>query len=61
MSGEPLLTKRQREKVAREIADLIGPMTDENDASVIRFVARQVERQTAEEVEFCRHDVRGRL
>ena len=58
--SEPILTKRQREKVMLEIVEMIGPMTDDNDERVMRFVARQVGRQTVEEVEFCKRDVRGR-
>ena len=58
--SEPILTKRQREKVMLEIIEMIGPMTDDNDERVMRFVARQVGRQTVEEVAFCKRDVRGR-
>ena len=31
--SEPILTKRQREKVMLEIIEMIGPMTDDNDGS----------------------------
>jgi hypothetical protein len=60
MNNEPMLTARQRAKVLTEILGLIGSTTDKNDEGVIRFVAVQVGRQTREEAEFCKHDVRGR-
>jgi hypothetical protein len=57
---EPMLTRRQRAKVESEIRSLIGPHTSKLDAEAIQFIAIQVGRQTAEEVEFCKRDVRGR-
>lgn len=57
---EPMLTKRQREKVAAEILGLIGPSTGDADERAFRFVATQVGRQTSEEFAFCSRDVRGR-
>lgn len=57
---EPMLTLRQRQKVASEIRHLAGPHTSDADMRVIDFVAHQVGRQTAEEVEFCKRDGRGR-
>jgi hypothetical protein len=60
MVGGPILTGRQREKVAEEIRGLVGPLTTEEDAEVIRFVAKQVGRQTSEEAAFCAVDPRGR-
>lgn len=45
-----LLTRRQRQKVEGEILGLIGPSTTSADAAVIRLVALQVGRPTAEEV-----------
>jgi hypothetical protein len=60
VSSDPILTKRQRQKVHDEIMGFIGPSTSDADARTISFVAGQVGRQTREEVEFCRHGVRGR-
>jgi hypothetical protein len=60
VSSGPILTKRQRQKIHDEIMGLIGPSTSDADARAISFVAGQVGQQTREEVEFCRHDVRGR-
>jgi hypothetical protein len=58
--GEAMLTRKQRHKVHSEILSLISALASNDDCRVIRFVATQVGRQTAEEAEFCKHDVRGR-
>ena len=60
MSSAPILTRRQRQKVHDEIVGLVGPSTSDSDMRTIAFVAGQVGRQTREEVEFWKHDVRGR-
>jgi hypothetical protein len=43
---EPMLTKRQRQKVASEVQHLVGPCTTDADMRVIKFVAAQVGRQS---------------
>ena len=59
-AGGPMLTKRQRQKVASEIISLIGPGTSDAEARTLRFAAHQIGRQTEEEVRFCRTNPRGR-